>query len=109
MACVGILLVLVNAYHQQGILVDADPSVSVMGLSTAKLDHHVTTSIRPGSIFYDTDGNPINAHGGGFLFYNDTYYWYGEIKVGPTYLPKSNANWGEYIMCKGTCITVGCY
>jgi len=50
--------------------------------------------IRPGSIFLDTDGNPINAHGGGFLFHNNVYYWYGEIKVGNTYTPAANANWG---------------
>ncbi|KAL3792560.1 hypothetical protein HJC23_005530 [Cyclotella cryptica] len=50
--------------------------------------------IRPGDIFYDTQGEPINAHGGGFLRYNDTYYWYGEIKQGKTYLPAANANWG---------------
>jgi beta-galactosidase len=49
--------------------------------------------IRPGSIFHDTDGNPINAHGGGFLYHNNIYYWYGEIKNGATYLPKANADW----------------
>ncbi|KAL7438251.1 hypothetical protein ACHAXH_009482 [Discostella pseudostelligera] len=53
-----------------------------------------TKNIRPGSIFVDTEGNPINAHGGGFLFHNGTYYWYGEIKSGATYLPKQNADWG---------------
>ena len=51
-------------------------------------------TIRPGSIFLDTDGNPINAHGGGFLFHNNVYYWYGEIKVGKTYMPAANADWG---------------
>ena len=40
--------------------------------------------IIPGATWNDVDGNPINAHGGGILFYNDTYYWYGEIKKGPT-------------------------
>ena len=28
------------------------------------------------------------------LFHNGTYYWYGEIKSGKTYLPKENASWG---------------
>lgn len=41
----------------------------------------------PGRIWLDTDGKPIQAHGGGIL--NDkrsnTYYWYGEYKDGPTY------------------------
>ncbi|VGO16400.1 hypothetical protein PDESU_04991 [Pontiella desulfatans] len=35
----------------------------------------------PGSIWNDTDGTPINAHGGGLLFHDDTYYWYGEHKI----------------------------
>ncbi|KAM3709138.1 hypothetical protein ACB098_02G151300 [Castanea mollissima] len=41
----------------------------------------------PGRIWLDTDGNPIQAHGGGILFdqKSKTYYWYGEYKDGPTY------------------------
>lgn len=41
----------------------------------------------PGRIWLDTDGNPIQAHGGGILFDEKrrTYYWYGEYKAGPTY------------------------
>jgi hypothetical protein len=34
----------------------------------------------PGEIWKDTDGTHINAHGGGFLFKDGTYYWYGEHK-----------------------------
>lgn len=52
------------------------------------------TGIRPGEIWLDTDGKPINAHGGGILFHEGIYYWYGEIKQGETYLPKVNAKWG---------------
>lgn len=41
----------------------------------------------PGRVWLDTNGKPIQAHGGGIL--NDkrskTYYWYGEFKDGPTY------------------------
>lgn len=29
----------------------------------------------------DNNGVHINAHGGGFLFFNDTYYWFGEHKT----------------------------
>ena len=36
---------------------------------------------RPGALWPDTSGVPINAHGGGFLFANGTYYWYGEFKT----------------------------
>lgn len=35
----------------------------------------------PGALWPDTSGVPINAHGGGFLFANGTYYWYGEFKT----------------------------
>ena len=43
------------------------------------------TEFIPGEIWYDTDGNPINAHGGGIMFYDGTYYWYGEFKGDSTY------------------------
>lgn len=36
---------------------------------------------KPGEIWYDTSGNPINAHAGGFLYYNNTYYWFGQIMI----------------------------
>ncbi|KAK1291952.1 hypothetical protein QJS10_CPB17g02247 [Acorus calamus] len=41
----------------------------------------------PGRQWLDTDGNPIQAHGGGLLYdeNSETYYWYGENKDGPTY------------------------
>jgi len=41
--------------------------------------------IIPGVVWYDTDGNVINAHGAGILYHNDTYYWYGEVKGDSTY------------------------
>ncbi|RYF90437.1 MAG: beta-glucanase [Chitinophagaceae bacterium] len=36
------------------------------------------TSFKPGSIWYDDKGEVINAHGGGILYANNRYYWYGE-------------------------------
>ncbi|GAA4734875.1 glycoside hydrolase family 43 protein [Flavisolibacter ginsenosidimutans] len=33
-----------------------------------------------GTIWNDTDGKPINAHGGGILYHQGSYYWYGEFK-----------------------------
>ncbi|XP_077216792.1 uncharacterized protein LOC143851298 isoform X2 [Tasmannia lanceolata] len=41
----------------------------------------------PGRQWLDTDGNPIQAHGGGILYVENSgmYYWYGENKDGPTY------------------------
>ncbi|MBQ6191583.1 MAG: family 43 glycosylhydrolase [Bacteroidaceae bacterium] len=37
-------------------------------------------TIQSGKIWPDEDGNHINAHGGGILKYNGTYYWFGEHK-----------------------------
>ncbi|MFT3789369.1 MAG: glycoside hydrolase family 43 protein [Tepidisphaeraceae bacterium] len=31
-----------------------------------------------GLTWLDTDGNPIHTHGGGVLFHDGVYYWYGE-------------------------------
>ena len=37
--------------------------------------------IYPGKIWNDNNGIHINAHGGGILFYENQYYWYGEHKI----------------------------
>lgn len=50
----------------------------------------------PGEIWYDTDGNPINAHGGGILHDNGTYYWFGEIKKGKTRRVEYITTWECY-------------
>ena len=52
-------------------------------------------SFSPGNVWNDTKGNPINAHGGGILFHNGTYYWSGEYKKGKTTLPPE-ATWEAY-------------
>lgn len=36
---------------------------------------------KPGQLWPDNNGVHINAHGGGMLYYNNTYYWYGEHKI----------------------------
>lgn len=38
-------------------------------------------SIHPGEIWPDTDGNHIQAHGGGITKIKNTYYWYGESRA----------------------------
>jgi hypothetical protein len=46
------------------------------------MSHHLIISkFRPGEIWPDNHGVHINAHGGGVLFHNGTYYWYGEHKI----------------------------
>lgn len=63
------------------------------------------TAFIPGQVWNDMDGNPINAHGGGLLYHNGTYYWYGEYKKGKTILP----DWATW-ECYRTDVTgVGCY
>ncbi len=38
-------------------------------------------TFKPGQLWLDNNGVHINAHGGGFIFVNDTYYWFGEHKT----------------------------
>lgn len=42
------------------------------------------TEIRSGEVWGDTDGRVIQAHGGGVLYHEGVYYWYGENKNGMT-------------------------
>jgi hypothetical protein len=39
-------------------------------------------SFTPGELWADNNGVHINAHGGGVLFKDGVYYWYGEHKTG---------------------------
>lgn len=36
--------------------------------------------IRSGTVWRDTDGEIIQAHGGGVLYHDGIYYWFGENK-----------------------------
>jgi beta-xylosidase len=38
-------------------------------------------SFHPGELWLDNKGVHINAHGGGILYHNKTYYWFGEHKT----------------------------
>ena len=60
----------------------------VAGLAATAQNFH------PGELWRDTDGQPINAHGGGLLFHAGKYFWYGENKTGKTFLPDCNKSWG---------------
>lgn len=52
--------------------------------------------IIPGAEWVDTDGNMINAHGGGMLYHEGTYYWYGECKGDSTYWNPKVPSWECY-------------
>lgn len=62
--------------------------------------------IRPGDRWLDTSGQFINAHGAGILFHGGTYYWYGELKEGTTYVIAANKSWGGTRVVGGG---VSCY
>jgi len=61
--------------------------------------------VHTGDILNDTDGKPVNAHGAGILKYNGTYYLFGEIKKGTTWLVPGQA-WEDYRVPAGG---VSCY
>lgn len=53
--------------------------------------------IAPGAVWYDTDGNKIDAHGGGVVKRGDTFYWVGHAASSnspssPKYPSYLNAN-----------------
>ena len=41
----------------------------------------VLNEFRPLDLWQDTDGNLIQAHGGGILLHDGAYYWYGEDRT----------------------------
>ena len=74
-------------------------------LSIPQLSGVRHTAFEPGKVWDDAEGNPINAHGGGILYHEGTYYWYGEYKKGKTVLPE----WATW-ECYRTDVTgVSCY
>jgi len=54
--------------------------LSILLLSCTQ-DTSMNHSFNPGKKWMDTDGAHINAHGGGFLYHDKTYYWFGEHKI----------------------------
>ncbi len=41
----------------------------------------VMKSFKPGELWLDDNGVHLNAHGGGILFHQGKYFWYGEHKI----------------------------
>uniref|UniRef100_A0A0D6R0A7 Uncharacterized protein n=1 Tax=Araucaria cunninghamii TaxID=56994 RepID=A0A0D6R0A7_ARACU len=58
-----------------------------LAVNPLRSDGNDTGYFYPGREWLDTDGKPIQAHGGGILYVEETgtFYWYGENKDGPTY------------------------
>ena len=55
--------------------------LSLLLYSTAYSTEKKYDSFLPGQLWLDNNDVHINAHGGGVLFYDNTYYWFGEHKV----------------------------
>lgn len=66
---------------------------------------HEEPVFKPGMVWTDTEGNPINAHSAGMLYDNGKYYWFGEIKSGKTWLVE-RTGWECYRVNAGG---VSCY
>jgi len=49
----------------------------------------INHSFRPGQIWPDNYGKHINAHGGGVIYYDGKYYWFGEYRLPRTEKDKS--------------------
>lgn len=58
----------------------ATPLLASCGSNTQAAAETPVT-IKPGEIWKDTDGDTINAHGGGVIFADGKYYWYGEHRA----------------------------
>lgn len=67
--------------------------LTVEGIVFAQSNQLANNSTEKG--WLDTSRNPINAHGGGVLYHEGTYYWYGEYKSGATTLLPGQ-NWECY-------------
>jgi len=67
-----------------------------MILTVCSAESQNNTSIKPGELCPDSEGKHINVHGGGILYYNGTYYWFGESR-----LPRGERDRTNY--------GVGCY
>jgi hypothetical protein len=65
-------------------------------IQTASSSSRAKKHFAPGQVWLDSSGQPINAHGGGMLYYAKTYYWYGENKEGRTWMPEANRSWDGY-------------
>lgn len=63
------------------------PLLVCLSINCQNLNH----SFKPGLIWPDTEGRHINAHGGGIIYFNDTYYWFGEYR-----LPRSEKDKSRY-------------
>ena len=65
--------------------IDTVGDCSYLNVQTYPLHPVEYSSIRPGEVWLDTDGKPIQAHGFQVTFLDGKYYWYGEDKTNTLY------------------------
>lgn len=81
-------------------------SLNTHGYSQEPESHLIHSSLIPGQLWPDGDGNHINVYGGGVIFHDGNYFWIGEHKG-----ENSNAAWvgvtcyasGDYIRIEPDC------
>lgn len=83
------------------LLLSAVCSLMMISCGQKSTKQQVETNEKPKLIvssekWLDTDGNMINAHGGGVLYHDGTYYWYGEYKGDSTYWNPKVPSWECY-------------
>ena len=66
--------------------------LSVFQLFGGRLNAKGVDSITQGTVWYDTDGNQINAHGGGLIYSEGKYYWYGENRPAKGFTNEAGVN-----------------
>lgn len=67
-----------NIYQYFALVLGA---ILASGCQTTVQDKPAHNCFIPGKIWLDSDSVHINAHGGGILYFDSTYYWFGEHKV----------------------------
>ena len=63
--------------------------------NTIQAQNKKKKSFKPGTVWVDNNGKTINAHGGGIIYVDGIYYWYGEHKL-PNKSEKEKADGGVH-------------
>ncbi|MBB6130648.1 glycoside hydrolase family 43 protein [Mucilaginibacter lappiensis] len=79
--------------------------IVIKTLAFANTNRPIADTVEHGTVLFDTDGNPINAHGPGVMYHKGVYYLFGEIKNGKTWLVPGQ-NWEDYRVPAGG---ISCY
>ncbi len=59
-------------------------AIGLCAIALASCSQQPGKEIRSGELWLDQDSVHVNAHGGGVLYHDGTYYWYGENKCDTT-------------------------